>query len=117
MCDRNTIPVNEPKPYIQKILTETEWKETKNSGFAPRQSHDQKFIHCTYDHQTDKIINKWYKAKTIYILTLSREYLSHMHMEIIEENGYPHLYPQKGVDLIPIDAIISLSRKIVSDKI
>jgi len=94
-----------PPPYLYKVLSVEDWKESENRSSVKLSPADKKFIHLSTAEQLDKIIAKfWSGNKEFIVLKLNT---SRLPGELRYEanpggtNKYYHLYQGS----IPLDAV------------
>lgn len=95
---------------IYHIVLPESWEEQKNQ---PEYEHEslaaEGFIHCSYDHQLDAVLGRYYLGQTrVLILTIDPALLR---SELVEEAStggeiYPHIYGK-----INRDAIVEISER------
>ncbi len=92
---------------IYHITSAEEWNLAQSKGeYEPRQFADEGFIHCSYLHQLEAVVNRFFQGqKDLLILEINSAALE---CDVIEENLeggaelYPHVYGK-----LPLDAIMS----------
>ena len=92
---------------IYHITSTSEWNLAQSKGeYEPRQFPDEGFIHCSYSHQLETVVNRFFLGqKNLLVLEIDSAVLQ---CEVIEENLeggaelYPHVYGK-----LPLNAILS----------
>ena len=91
---------------IYHIVLPDVWESVKNrSSYSAASLETEGFIHCSYDHQLDGVIGRYYAdVPELVILTIDPAKLT---SELVEEAStggeiYPHIYGP-----INLDAVIS----------
>ncbi len=92
---------------IYHITSAPEWNLAQSKGeYEPCQFADEGFIHCSYSHQLETVIKRFFlEKKNLLVLEIDSTALD---CEVIEENLeggtelYPHIYGK-----LPLNAIVS----------
>ena len=92
---------------IYHITSTKEWNLAQSRGeYEPHQFADEGFIHCSYFHQLETVINRFFLGqKNLVVLEIDSAVLQ---CAVIEENLeggaelYPHVYGK-----LPLNAIVS----------
>ena len=90
---------------IYHITSAEEWNLAQSKGeYEPRQFADEGFIHCSYLHQLEAVVNRFFQGqKDLVILEINSAALK---CDVIEENLeggaelYPHIYGKLSLDAI-----------------
>ncbi len=82
---------------IYHITTEDAWEKAAGQGFYETPSlQDEGFIHCTHAHQTQLVLEKYFKGvKDVVILTIDTEKLDVLLIEDWSptlQDHFPHIY-------------------------
>lgn len=95
-----------PPPYLYKVLSLEDWKESQNKSSLKLPPADKEFIHLSTEEQLDKIIAKYWSSKNEDFVVLKLN-TSQLPGELRYEanpggtNKYYHLYQGS----IPLNAI------------
>ena len=92
---------------IYHITSNQEWNLAQSKGeYEPHQFADEGFIHCSYEHQLETVIKRFFLGqKNLLVLKIDSAALD---CEVIKENLeggtelYPHVYGK-----LPLNAILS----------
>ena len=89
---------------IYHIVLPEVWKSVKNgSSYSAASLDTEGFIHCSYDHQLDGVIGRYYANEPeLVILTIDPAKLT---SELVEESStggeiYPHIYGAINLDAV-----------------
>lgn len=92
--------------FIYHIVLPEKWKTVKNaSSYSAATLETEGFIHCSYDHQLDAVIGRYYANEPeLVVLTIDPAKLT---SELVSEPStggeeYPHIYGP-----INLDAVVS----------
>lgn len=92
--------------FIYHIVLPEKWETVKhNSSYAADSLETEGFIHCSYDHQLDAVIGRYYANEPeLVVLTIDPAKLT---SELVSEPStggeeYPHIYGP-----INLDAVVS----------
>ena len=92
--------------FIYHIVLPEKWETVKhNSSYAADSLETEGFIHCSYDHQLDAVIGRYYANEPeLVVLTIDPAKLT---SELFSEPStggeeYPHIYGP-----INLDAVVS----------
>jgi len=92
--------------FIYHIVLPEKWEAVKhNSSYSAESLDTEGFIHCSYDHQLEEVIGRYYSdAPELIILKLDIAKLSSKLVSEPSTGGevYPHIYGP-----INLDAIVS----------
>lgn len=82
---------------IYHITTADAWEKAVRQGFYETPSlQEEGFIHCTHAHQTDLVLQKFFKdVRSVVILTIDTEKLDTPLIEDWSESfqdHFPHIY-------------------------
>ncbi len=90
--------------FIYHIVLPQTWEAVKqNSMYAADSLGTEGFIHCSYDHQLDGVIERYYSdASEILILKLDVRKLSSKLVSEPSTGGevYPHIYGPINLDAV-----------------
>lgn len=92
---------------LYHITSKPEWNLAQSEGeYEPRQFADEGFIHCSYYHQLENVIQRFFVGqKNLVVLEIDSAALK---CEVIEENLeggaelYPHIYGK-----LPLNTILT----------
>ena len=92
---------------IYHITSAEEWNLAQSQGeYEPRQFADEGFIHCSYYHQLEAVLNRFFQGQqNLLLLEIDSAALE---CDVIEENLeggaelYPHVYGK-----LPLDTVVS----------
>jgi uncharacterized protein (DUF952 family) len=102
---------------IYKILADSSAQKLDQLDAIELQPTDltSKFVHCTFNHQTQDKIQKFYPGQVVYVAELDMYKLIKEGFILVVEsnpggqNKYPHLYHLSGkAEMIPKKAIKSI---------
>jgi len=92
--------------FIYHIVLPEKWEAVKhNSTYSAESLETEGFIHCSYDHQLDEVIGRYYSgAPELTILTIDVTKLTSKLVSEPSTGGevYPHIYGP-----INLDAVVS----------
>ncbi|MBX7054411.1 MAG: DUF952 domain-containing protein [Pyrinomonadaceae bacterium] len=80
---------------IFHIVLPADWSAFDGLEYSAASLRDEGFIHCSYKHQLDTVIQRYYAGeKELVILELDRERLERKLVEEPSTGGeiYPHIY-------------------------
>jgi len=89
--------------FVYHIVLPDVWEEAKNNdSYAADSLAAEGFIHCSYEHQLDAVLGRYYSAKKVVILKLNTAKLT---SELVEEPStnneiYPHIYGSINLDAV-----------------
>jgi uncharacterized protein (DUF952 family) len=97
---------------IYHIVMPEIWETFKNEDFYEAESlHTENFIHCSYDHQLEAVLERYYQnADRVMVLTVDPDLLTSQLIAEASTGGeiYPHIYGP-----INKSAIAGVSEKIL----
>lgn len=92
--------------FIYHIVLPEKWEAVKhNSTYSAESLETEGFIHCSYDHQLDEVIGRYYSgASELVILKMDVNKLTSKLVSEPSTGGevYPHIYGP-----INLDAVVS----------
>jgi len=90
--------------FIYHIVLPEKWESVKhNSSYAPDSLETEGFIHCSYDHQLDGVIGRYYSdAPELVVLKLEINKLTSKLVSEPSTGGevYPHIYGPINLDAV-----------------
>ncbi len=93
--------------FIYHIVLPENWEAVKNDlTYSAQSLETEGFIHCSYDHQLDGVIERYYSAApTVVILKLDVDKLKSKFVSEPSTGGeiYPHIYGPINLDAV-VDA-------------
>lgn len=100
--------------FIYHIVLPEEWEAVKhNSTYSHESLETEGFIHCSYDHQLDGVIGRYYSdAPELVVLKLDINKLTSKLVSEPSTGGevYPHIYGP-----INLDAVVDTTVRTRSD--
>jgi len=96
--------------FIYHIVLPEKWASVKDgSSYEAESLATEGFIHCSYDHQLDGVIERYYAAAAeLVILKLDTDKLTSKLVEEPSTGGeiYPHIYGP-----VQLDAVVSVEAR------
>jgi|SRR6476620_7451710 uncharacterized protein (DUF952 family) len=90
--------------FIYHIVLPEKWKAVKdNSSYEADSLETEGFIHCSYDHQLDGVIGRYYSdAPEVVVLKLDINRLTSKLVSEPSTGGevYPHIYGPINLDAV-----------------
>lgn len=95
--------------FIYHIVTPAVWESVKaGSSYSPASLETEGFIHCSYDHQLDGVIGRYYAGEPVLIiLTIDPTKLTSKLVAEPSTGGeeYPHIYGPINLDAVVETAV------------
>lgn len=97
--------------YLYKILSSEDWKKSESGLFVVIPKEDKDFIHLSKDDQVDRIIDKYWKTQSEFVILKVKT--DHLPGTLVYEanpggtNKYYHLYAGS----IPLKAIVGIEMR------
>lgn|SRR5690606_12374120 len=92
--------------FVYHIVLPDRWEQVRNgSTYSADSLESEGFIHCSYDHQLEDVIGRYYRdARELVILTIDVTKLTSKLVSEPSTGGelYPHVYGP-----INLDAVVS----------
>lgn len=102
--------------FIYHVVLPDVWESVKdNSSYSAESLETEGFIHCSYDHQLDGVIGRYYlDAPELVILKLDIAKLASKLVSEPSTGGetYPHIYGP-----INLDAVVEVRTRSDSDRV
>jgi uncharacterized protein (DUF952 family) len=100
---------NDPEPQrIYHIADPERWKEAAAEGmYAPESLERERFIHCSFAHQVQRSLDKFFADRdAVIILEIDPLLLqSELRFEPADDDTFPHIYGEINVDAVVMAAL------------